>query len=230
MQFVRWRARASACLLTLALALLFAAAPAHADDCPFADAMPGTATHDQIASATLCLLNQQRAAFGLGPLASNPALADVASRYSAAMVATDHFAHLDVNGHDVVYRVTSAYPDLASRWSVIGENLGWGTDDMATPRAMVNGWMNSPTHRDNILYAPYDEIGVGIADGAPVQGQTNGLTYTTVFGQLAPQDATPASPQPAPAKPKAKKHAKRHRVSKKARAAHHRRARAAHHA
>jgi hypothetical protein len=81
-------------------------------------------------------------------------------------------------------------PAAAERWSVIGENLGWGTFGLATPRAMVEGWMESPTHRDNILFARYDEIGIGITEGAPVRGRSGALTYATVFGTVAPERAT----------------------------------------
>ena len=227
MHVVRRRPRTSACLLTLAFALLVSTAPARADDCPFADATSATASSDQLASATLCLLNQQRAAAGLRALSASAPLADTASRYAAYMVSTDHFAHVDESGHDAVYRVLSTNPGLADRWSVIGENLGWGTYDLATPRAMVEGWMNSPTHRDNILYTSYDEIGVGIADGAPVPGQADGLTYATVFGEDAPQDPPAPPAPPAPAKHKPKKHVRHRRSANKAHAAHRHHKRAA---
>ena len=44
-----------------------------------------------------------------------------------------------------------------------GENIAMG---YATPQAVVNGWMNSPGHRANILNASFTRIGVGyVADG-----------------------------------------------------------------
>jgi hypothetical protein len=109
------------------------------------------------------------------------------------MVSDAHFAHLDESGHNVVDRVLSADPEMTNHWLVLGENLGWGTYGMATPRSMVEGWMNSPTHRDNILFPGYDEIGVGITPGAPVPGRDGALTYATVFGKVAPAPKPAAS-------------------------------------
>jgi uncharacterized protein YkwD len=182
--------------------MLVASAPAYADDCANADAQPGQASQQQMADATLCLLNQQRTANGLNPLTASQPLADTAGAYSTHLVQNHYFAHEDEAGHNVAYRVLSAHPDLSDRWSLLGENLGWGTDNMATPRAMVNGWMNSPTHRANVLYPTYSEVGIGIADGGPDPSATNALTYTTVFGEVAAPDTTPAKSSKTAAKPR----------------------------
>jgi uncharacterized protein YkwD len=44
--------------------------------------------------------------------------------------------------------------------------------------------MNSPGHRANILNGSFREIGIGIANGAPVSlgAATAGATYATDFG------------------------------------------------
>lgn len=192
--FVGRRRRTTASLFAACfLGALAFAAPASAADCAFADAQVGSATTEQLADATVCLLNEQRAAAGLDPLSASAPLGATAQHYAEYMVSDAHFAHQDESGHNVVSRVLSTDPALADRWLVLGENLGWGTYDLATPRSMVQGWMNSPTHRDNILYADYDEIGVGITPGAPVADRDNALTYTTVFGKLAPTPSSPAS-------------------------------------
>ena len=180
----------SACILLAALAV---ASPAAAADCAFADAQPGEATSAQLSEATLCLVNERRAAAGLGPLRASAPLATTAERYAQYMVSDEHFAHQDESGHNVVWRVLSTDPTLVDRWLVIGENLGWGTYNMATPRAMVEGWTESQTHRENIRYSRYDELGVGIVEGAPVPGKSGALTYATVYGKLAP----PADPRAA---------------------------------
>ena len=53
------------------------------------------------------------------------------------------------------------------RYRTVGENLavGYGTADR-----VVRGWMNSPGHRANILQHGFDEVGIAIADGAPLRG------------------------------------------------------------
>ena len=177
----------AACIAMLMLAVA-APAQAQAEGCAFADAQASEAAPADLAAATICLLNERRAAAGLAPLRASEPLTATADHYARYMVSEEHFAHRDESGHNVVSRVLEADPALADRWLVVGENLGWGTYGLATPRSMVEGWMNSPTHRDNILYPRYDEIGVGIVAGAPVPDRSEALTYTTVFGKLAPPE------------------------------------------
>ena len=69
-----------------------------------------------------------------------------AARYSAEMNADKRLDHADAAGHRVAYRVERDNPSLRGRWAVLGENLGWGNGPLATPRAIVEGWMNSGGH------------------------------------------------------------------------------------
>jgi hypothetical protein len=46
---------------------------------------------------------------------------------------------------------------------------------------MVQAWMASPGHRENLLSRDYTQIGLGIALGTPGAG-ADGATYTTDFG------------------------------------------------
>jgi uncharacterized protein YkwD len=64
-----------------------------------------------------------------------------------------------------------------------GENLAWGSRAEATPVRVVEGWMESPGHRANILRPQFTEVGVGVAHEAPkvsVGGRVG--VYTTDFG------------------------------------------------
>src|SRR3954452_20253258 len=115
---------------------LLAASPASAADCQFADAQADSATTQQLADATVCLLNEQRAAAGLGPLAASAPLATTAQHYAEYMVSDAHFAHRDESGHNVVSRVLATNPSLADRWLVLGENLGRGTARVVAPRSL----------------------------------------------------------------------------------------------
>ncbi len=45
----------------------------------------------------------------------------------------------------------------------VGENIAWGTLWLATPKAIVAGWMASPGHRANILDATFKDTGVGVS-------------------------------------------------------------------
>jgi uncharacterized protein YkwD len=101
------------------------------------------------------------------------------------MAGARFFAHDTPAGSSVADRVQRAgYGRASGRWS-IGENIGWGAGRMASPRAIVSAWMESPPHRANILSGRFREIGVGVALGAPVRlgAAAGGAIYTTDFGR-----------------------------------------------
>ena len=175
---VRRRLAAVAALAALALC---APATAHADDCAGADVVPAADNVAVVGQATLCLLNQQRAANGIGPLVENAALSTASAGYSQRMVAQGFFGHESPDGGTLVQRLTDAgYLGDDDAW-VVGENIGWGQASLATARSMVTAWMNSPGHRENLLSADYTQVGLGLALGTPTD-QTWGATYTTDFG------------------------------------------------
>jgi uncharacterized protein YkwD len=175
---VRRRLAAVAALAALALC---APATAQADDCSGADAVPAADNIAVVSGATLCLLNQQRAANGIGPLVENAALSAASAGYSQRMVAQGFFGHESPDGGTLVERLTAVgYLGGDDAW-VVGENIGWGQASLATARSMVAAWMNSPGHRENLLSADYTQVGLGLALGTPTD-QTWGATYTTDFG------------------------------------------------
>jgi uncharacterized protein YkwD len=184
-------------LAALALVALSAPATAHADGgpaararaasdrCVSADAMPGQAAAEDLRAATLCLMNAERAARGLGRLQSEPLLGRVAASYARQMVRGQFFDHTSPAGSTMLARIrsTSYLRDVTS-WSV-GENLAWGSGNLATPRAMVRAWMQSAEHRANLLDRHFADVGIGVAAGAPVAldpGELGG-TYVTDFGR-----------------------------------------------
>lgn len=139
--------------------------------------------------ATLCLLNRERSSRGLQPLRLDETLNGVAIAHSRDMVRRVYFQHEAPNGSSPFDRMlaTRYVPDGA-RW-LLGENIGWGTTELAQPAALVAAWMRSPSHRRNVLNGRFREIGVGIALGIPVgdpqlDGQP-GATYTTNFGAVS---------------------------------------------
>src|SRR4051794_21960594 len=185
------RRRAIAFLATAAAALTApAGAQASAQDaaCPGADAVPTAATIAQASQATLCLLNNERAAAGLHPVAEAQGLTQPSAAYSARMVAERFFAHVSPDGGTLVDRLTAAgYIAPDGDWTV-GENIAWGQGDLGTPRNIAVAWMNSPGHRHNILTGEFTEIGIGIALGTP-GSPSWGATYTTDFGAVAGREA-----------------------------------------
>ncbi len=215
-------------VLALALAALMpAVATADPASCAGADSRPGQAPASELASATVCLINAERAARGLTPVRESDVLETGASRYAGEMVAQRFFSHTDRSGGNVATRM-DVIP-AASAFEEFGENLGWGSFDMTTPRSMVQGWMESPTHRENVLYPRFDELGIGIALGAPVEGRTDAATYAAVFGDRSPERARTAraSARPRACRGKRAKTARGKRACKRALAAQRARARAA---
>jgi len=195
--------RRLAAVAALAALALCAPATARADDCAGADTIPAADNVAVVNQATLCLLNEQRAAQGVAPLAENAALSSASAGYSQRMVAQGFFAHESPDGGTLVDRLTGAgYIGDDDPW-LVGENIGWGQGALATPRSMVSAWMDSPGHRENLLSADYSEVGLGLALGTPVD-QSWGATYTTDFGAGAQATAAAAKQRPRKSAPRRK--------------------------
>jgi uncharacterized protein YkwD len=173
---------------------LTAAAPASAA-CANSDAMPAATNTAAIEQATLCLLNQQRAAHGLRALRRNAKLDTASQGHSDDMVRRSYFEHDTPDGVSVVDRLRRVrYMSDRYAWTV-GENIAWGQDYLASPAEIMKAWMNSPGHRANILARDYREIGVGVTVGVPVKNSDPyfaGGTYTTDFGWTAAPSASTA--------------------------------------
>ncbi|MBD3881758.1 T9SS type A sorting domain-containing protein [Phormidium tenue FACHB-886] len=100
------------------------------------------------------LTNLQRSQAGLAPLKLNAKLSNAAYVHSRDMALRDFFSHTGSDGSNVTNRIREAgYRSLNA-----GENIAAG---YATAEAVVEGWMNSPGHRANILFPNVKEIGVG---------------------------------------------------------------------
>jgi uncharacterized protein YkwD len=207
-------------LASLAALATPAGAQASAQDaaCPGADLVPTAGNLPQVGQATLCLLNNERAAAGLRPVAEAQGLTQPSAAYSTRMVAENFFAHVAPDGSSLVDRLTAArYIDPDGDWTV-GENIAWGQGDLATPRNITVAWMNSPGHRHNILSGEFTEVGIGIATGTPGDPSW-GATYTTDFGAVDRAADAPAGPAAASAAAVGKARKARARTAKRCRTA-----------
>lgn len=100
--------------------------------------------------------NIMRKQAGLSPLSEDSLLNQSAQNKLNDMFANQYFAHDSPGGvvlSDLVANVGYAY-------ITIGENLALG--NFADDKALVQGWMDSPGHRANILKSSYEEIGVAV--------------------------------------------------------------------
>ena len=161
----------------VALAALAFSAPAALAACADGDV---PASDSGAVAATLCLLNEQRADHGLKAFAESSTLDRAADDYAADMVKRRFFDHVSPGGGTMMDRIKAAGWSPNGSWSA-GENIAWGSGSLATPAAIVNGWMHSAGHRANILNGSFSQIGIGVAAGAPQGGIRGGGTYVTDF-------------------------------------------------
>ena len=151
-------------------------------NCQDADIDPTPANLAHVSDVIFCLMNAMRENNGLPDLRQQDQLASASVEHSQDMVDHKYFAHDSQDGRDVVARLEqAAYIPKDGEW-VVGENLAWGSGALATPRALVNAWMNSPPHRENLLSGDFQEVGMGVVFGTPSQDADSGITVTTDFG------------------------------------------------
>ena len=153
-----------------------------AGDCANAEAQPTRENLSTIREATLCLVNAERVKRDRDAVESDARLADAARAKAADMVDNRYFAHTGPDGRTLRDWVDdTGYLDDA-RQVGLGENLGWASEGAATPLRLVEGWMNSPGHRQNILRTEWVETGIGVVLGAPREEGGGGATYVQMFG------------------------------------------------
>lgn len=104
----------------------------------------------------LALVNSYRAKSGCDAVSLDRRLIEAANRHASDMVRRNFFRHESPNGDGPGDRVT----DAGYRWRQYGENIAHG---QSSPWAAMDGWMNSPGHRANILDCKLDQMGVGLA-------------------------------------------------------------------
>ncbi|WP_157987479.1 CAP domain-containing protein [Jiangella endophytica] len=114
------------------------------------------------------LTNEVRADEGCGPLRADDRLYEAAAEHSQDMAERDYFDHETPEGVGPGERAERAGYDS---WG--GENIAWGYQ---SAEDVVEGWMDSPGHRANILNCDFEAIGVGAADSS------RGPYWTQTFG------------------------------------------------
>lgn len=118
--------------------------------------------HNQFASVVSSVLvdltNTDRSTNGLSSLTINQKLVAAAQAKADDMAARGYFAHTSPDGKDSWYWFRVAGYDYQSA----GENLAVDFSDSVD---VESAWMNSPSHRDNLLNAKYTEIGIATASG-----------------------------------------------------------------
>lgn len=149
---------------------------------PAASVFSSALTPDNVVHLT----NAARDTAKLGELTVNPELTVAAQHKADDMAAKGYFSHTSPDGRtpwdwilDAGYLYGSAGENLAVRYT--------------SAEGVQDGWMASPTHRQNILDPRYTEIGVAVA-----QGDYKGYATTFVVQMFGNRKANAVPPQPAP--------------------------------
>src|SRR3989338_7096576 len=148
------------------------------------------------------LINKERGSRNLTVLSRNSSLLTASAGKAQDMIDRDYFAHIDPDGNYVWGKITSAG---YAPYRILGENLAL---DFSASEGLVQAWLDSPTHRANILHKEFLDQGLSALYG-DYQGRYTNLT-ASLFGTLAaankpsgqvkstPPPPTPPAPPPSP--------------------------------
>lgn len=152
-------------------------------------------------SGLLSSTNSQRSANGKAGLSLNSKLNNAAQAKANDMVARDYWSHTTPDGQEPwVFIDNAGYSYIKA-----GENLAYG---FSTSSNTVSGWMNSPSHKANMLDSAFTEVGFGFANSPNFVGDGQETVVVAMYGQpqtlaatnqTLPPTPAPAKPQPAPA-------------------------------
>lgn len=156
-------------------------------------AVLGLAT-DITADRVLTLVNEQRIQNGLPAVKIDPLLSQAAVLKANDMFAKNYWAHFAPDG-------TSPWDFLnqvSYHYLYAGENLA---RDFATSDQVVTAWMNSSTHRANILNSKYQEIGLAVVNGKLGSDETTLVVELFGTKQVSvPRVSSASTQQPGTAK------------------------------
>lgn len=127
-----------------------------------------------VVSDLLSLTNKKRTENGLSPLQLNEELSNAASQKASDMLAKNYWAHNSPDGTTPwIFIKSSGYEYLYA-----GENLARGFTASAD---IVDAWMNSPGHRENMLSSNYKDVGFSVVPGVLTGDET--ILVVEMFGQ-----------------------------------------------
>ncbi len=145
-------------------------------------------------SSLLKSTNQQRSKNGQAELDLNSELSRAAQDKAKDMVTRDYWSHNTPEGDAPWVFVTKA----GYEYQKAGENLAYG---FLTGEQVVTGWMNSTTHRANVLGDSYRDVGFGFADSPNFEDSGPSTVVVAMYGNPladAPSIAGSASPVGSP--------------------------------
>jgi len=133
-------------------------------------------------------INEERKNRNIPPLFSDNRLSQAATEKTGDMFERDYFDHVNPDGNFVwpIIQKTGYYP-----YRLLGENLAI---DFTTESGVVKAWLNSPSHRENLLNAEFADQGMSAQYG-DYQSRYTSLV-TNLFGTLVESFSSNPSPPP----------------------------------
>lgn len=129
------------------------------------------------------LTNVERQKLGLSPLTENKLLSEAARQKAADMFAFNYWSHVSPSGRTP----WAFFADVGYKYQYAGENLA---RDFSDPDSIVRAWMNSSSHKENLLNSKYQEIGVAVVDGT-LQGVETSLVVQLFGTQYRTAESVP---------------------------------------
>jgi hypothetical protein len=136
-------------------------------------------------------INLERTQRFIPALTINSKLSVAATAKSQDMITRSYFAHVDPDGNYVWPKVTAAG---YTPYLTLGENLAM---DFTSANDVINAWMNSPTHRANIVNEKFEDQGLGSIAGF-YEASRETIAVTSLFGTLQKTPPPPPAPTPTP--------------------------------
>lgn len=128
------------------------------------------------ARAVACLVNWARAQDGRSRLASRPALRKAAQDKGLKVASCGQFSHTPCGAP-----ITAAVNASGYRYGWFGENLYAGTYGQVSPREVVAAWLQSPSHRANMLRRHFRHVGVAPVHAPGLLEGTDAVVWTAAF-------------------------------------------------
>lgn len=147
-----------------------------------------------VPAEVIALTNTEREVNNVGDVTPNTLLDAAAQAKADDMAKLGYFSHTGPDGKTPWQWIAES----GYRYQYAGENLAVRFIDS---QDVVNAWMQSPSHRANMVKAVYTDIGVGVA-----QGLFEGAPATYVvqyFASPAPESASASAPAPVAGSPAA---------------------------
>ncbi|MBX4204816.1 MAG: CAP domain-containing protein [Candidatus Doudnabacteria bacterium] len=123
-------------------------------------------------------INSERSQRFIPTVAQNAKLTTAAQSKASDMLSRSYFSHIDPDGNYVWPKIeASGYKP----YSTLGENLAM---DFTTPDELIAAWMNSPTHRANLLNDKFKDQGLALSSGL-YEPDHNSTIVVSLFGTLS---------------------------------------------